>query len=1817
MTRRQQAKTVRLWCGVALVGLAAMTTPAVSRAQGCYATSGYLGLDLCNEPLETPYQYNAANLNAEVSVNGVSYLLWAYPNSLDLFNVGTPLSPLKLNAQALTYPQTPNPGASTHEGITDHIRRLVGLTDFPYVFAGLYTYGWDFIKLGTAPAFLNHGYYAASVMDSRYGYVSGALVRDSSGKVFLVGQTLDQTSINNRDFSARIYLVSDGRTVSPDTITYATMGQGTRIPIGGASDGAYSSFVLGTTSTLRFGTFTAGGRSYLWVLNPSAAQAVIVDVTNSSDLLTFGQPVALWTTATAPHLFDGNWAFDDTNGRLFVGTTSDAVLRVFSLAGVPAQPPQYSKDVRWWGTAPVSLTGAVGLNASADLLAVWSGQKMGYLALGGSGDPVLMQEDGSGSDVTQVNRICVGAYTTAAMMLTPFAVAGDNNRYVARSLYVYGNVLKIGAACLSTVPKPALAVSGGSAGASCGTTSGFPGDTFTIRNNSGGSWSLPVLRLSVAGTAPTVLACWSGDPSVTSVGGVTCDTTLLGGFTAPFTYTFPATPATSWPVPGQYQWDLQVKDGSGVVYDTAQATPVASQPMSICANPSAGLAVTGVQLNSTGTFITTPPFTYLTGDTVQVSAASPTFSQGTPSSYTWSVQDTSGTWGASQSGATITVPLPAAGTYTAFVAVQYGFAGVPDPVTCGNAPIMLSTTNYTSCKALSLPSLPFSLSGITVSDGTTTATAATNSTPPTLLKGNPITFSATYRVASNYTPTFLWGLDNVSASQPNPTNTSATTVTYTIPAGTLTVAQHTASFVQATAQLATGGGLVDLTQSATPVNFKVIDCIAPSTATPTSPANGTALGTAPQTVTFQWQAPATGSGPFTYVVKDPSGLVSPYCTTTGSAGVAASCTATLTAAGSYQWAVFTSSQCGTGTSQSTTMGFTIASSGGGGGGGGGGSTSLLITPNPASPNAGSPVTIYINPGTSQLNDSVTVNFGDGSSGTISYDSVLRVGSNSIVHTYAAAGTFTIVASGIAGGVAVAGTKTITVTSNCTLPSAPAASFTFSPAQPRAGQPVSFTDTSTGGPTSWSWNFGDGIPPLIAGHSSTLQNPLNTFSTPGTYTVTLTATNCKGSSATTQQVTVASACSQTAVPTADFTWAPTGALSGFPEQQQPYVGQQITLTDNSSNGPTSWHWYDFNELALNQTVSTPTFTFTWPASLPAGVKNARMTATNCVGTSAEVLHVITIYPDVRHVIADFTWSGGTLATGSPVTLVAAQGPTYGDPDTFAWAFDDGTTATGASITHTFTCAGARTVTLTASRSNYAAATATTSHTLTLTGQQCGPESVMTVDAAQLPGVNATYWRTNVRIFNPSSDTSQITVQFRPLGWGNNTTGATVPVGPNSTLVLDDVIAWGRQQGLFGTDVKKAALRILYDNPANVAPVVTSETYTTPPAGGGTYGQLNPGIDVVPNSTAPMLWITGIRNNGTTTGFRTNYSVLNLRDSAVPNLVFTLLDPTGKALATQAVNLGAYEYRQDSLANLFGGSPAAFSPDPLTVQVAVPDGSDIQAYTSVVDNLTGDPVLIPAVPPPSGAIFLPAVAYTPGVNGTVWRSDMQLTNPDTAPHTWAVTYTPGGQSTLPIVTQKPTLAAQTTVRYDDLLSWLYGGSLTTTSKTSGVVEITPADGSSVYPIVQVRSFNQTASGTFGQNIPPITPDMGVAAGQGERLLLTGMSSQDIARTNLGFVSLSDTSGVNFSVVFYDESGNVLNPKDGQGVPIPYTFALQPDGWDQDKLENRFHNAGFPALPANLRVISAVIQVTNGGPGAVYATVIDNVTGDPNFILAQAAP
>jgi PKD repeat protein len=78
--------------------------------------------------------------------------------------------------------------------------------------------------------------------------------------------------------------------------------------------------------------------------------------------------------------------------------------------------------------------------------------------------------------------------------------------------------------------------------------------------------------------------------------------------------------------------------------------------------------------------------------------------------------------------------------------------------------------------------------------------------------------------------------------------------------------------------------------------------------------------------------------------------------------------------------------------------------------------------------------------------------------------------------------------------------------------APTSAFNSYPPAGKAPLTVTFTDQSTGQPTSWQWSFGDGT-------TSNSQNTSHVYTKPGTFAVTLQASNTAGSSIKSNTVTV--------------------------------------------------------------------------------------------------------------------------------------------------------------------------------------------------------------------------------------------------------------------------------------------------------------------------------------------------------------------------------------------------------------------------------------------------------------------------------------------------------------------------------------------------------------------------------------------------------------------------------------------------------------------------------------------------------------------------
>ena len=244
------------------------------------------------------------------------------------------------------------------------------------------------------------------------------------------------------------------------------------------------------------------------------------------------------------------------------------------------------------------------------------------------------------------------------------------------------------------------------------------------------------------------------------------------------------------------------------------------------------------------------------------------------------------------------------------------------------------------------------------------------------------------------------------------------------------------------------------------------------------------------------------------------------------------------------------------------------------------------------------------------------------------------------------------------------------------PTPPVASFTVQAGTKYEDLPIQFTDTSTNTPTAWTWAWGD-----QTANTTGTATPTHTFLNPGTYYVTLTATNGGGSNTTAATPVVITLTVPVQPPVCDF----------IVNTTSPTVNQPIQFTDNSSNSPTGWVWV-WGDGSANGTTRTPTHTFTL-----SGTKNVQLTANNTSsGGSAGT-------PITKQVVVAAAPAGAPVSTYTANPPVAVKGrqiqftdTSINSPDTWAWNFGDGTTSTLQSPTHTYATTGDKTLTFRASR-----------------------------------------------------------------------------------------------------------------------------------------------------------------------------------------------------------------------------------------------------------------------------------------------------------------------------------------------------------------------------------------------------------------------------------------------------------------------------------------------------------------------------------------
>ncbi|MEZ4388162.1 MAG: S8 family serine peptidase [Candidatus Krumholzibacteriia bacterium] len=157
-----------------------------------------------------------------------------------------------------------------------------------------------------------------------------------------------------------------------------------------------------------------------------------------------------------------------------------------------------------------------------------------------------------------------------------------------------------------------------------------------------------------------------------------------------------------------------------------------------------------------------------------------------------------------------------------------------------------------------------------------------------------------------------------------------------------------------------------------------------------------------------------------------------------------------------------------------------------------------------------------------------------------------------LHLYQQAGTFTVSLTVTGPG----GSDTLTLPGLITVDPSAVPDFNATVTSGFAPLVTTFVDASTGSPTDWDWNFGDGEP------NENTQSPTHTYEVPGLFTVTLAVGNACGGDVLTRLDYIA-ACDSLH---ADFDVSATTGDDTL----------TVAFTDRSQGGPrVSWAW-DFGD-----------------------------------------------------------------------------------------------------------------------------------------------------------------------------------------------------------------------------------------------------------------------------------------------------------------------------------------------------------------------------------------------------------------------------------------------------------------------------------------------------------------------------------------------------------------------------------------------------------------------------------------------------------------
>ena len=224
-------------------------------------------------------------------------------------------------------------------------------------------------------------------------------------------------------------------------------------------------------------------------------------------------------------------------------------------------------------------------------------------------------------------------------------------------------------------------------------------------------------------------------------------------------------------------------------------------------------------------------------------------------------------------------------------------------------------------------------------------------------------------------------------------------------------------------------------------------------------------------------------------------------------------------------------------------------------------------------------------------------------------------------------------------------------------------FSASPRTICVGESITFTDLSSnsGGPvTSWVWNFGDG-------NTSTLQNPSHTYTAPGTYNITLTASDGNIAVAEVKPAYIV----VNPLPNVSFTTPLTSCSTPY---SPVFTGVQ------PASGSFSYSWnFGNGQTSTSVTPTNANYTSTGTYEVVLTVTN---TQTGCVNSFSQTISVFEFD-------TEFTMSATQVCVGQSVSF---QDQSHASSNVWAWDFGNGFTSGNQNPTHTYNTPGTYTVSL---------------------------------------------------------------------------------------------------------------------------------------------------------------------------------------------------------------------------------------------------------------------------------------------------------------------------------------------------------------------------------------------------------------------------------------------------------------------------------------------------------------------------------------------